>query len=163
MPPVRGPELSRRDPALRITGYEKVGVRRVSRTLCEFDFRARLKNRGPAIAGAVGTIIRWPHRMKIVDGKVTFGPVASRGGAVSGDIFTVRQECAIRCDPHDLLEGLRWDIAVIKATIADLEPAELTVAAGGGLGTLTVTIRNPEPTPMHVTLKSSGDESRGAG
>jgi hypothetical protein len=143
----------RLSPSLAITGYQRVGERRVSRTQCEFNFRAILTNRGPAVSGAVATLVSWPARIKVLDPTVRFGRVLASGEATSRDIFTVRQDRVTRCEPDDLLEGLRWHVRPITATVADLDPDQLTIAVGG-YGTLTVTIQNPEPTPMHVTLGS---------
>lgn len=142
-------------PGLEMTSLERVAVRRVTRTQCDVELRGTLTNRGPAIGGAVATGVAWPRRLAIVDGELSFGPVPAKSRVASRDTFSLRQDCGFRHDPDALLKDLRWRIKPFQASVVDLQPARLTVVGSGGVGTLTVTIQNPEPAAMPMSLQSS--------
>ena len=69
--------------------YELVRVQKVSRDLNEYTYRARLTNFGAPLAGATATISRAPGTT-VVDGSLTFGPVATGRTVLSTDTFAVR-------------------------------------------------------------------------
>ena len=87
--------------------YELVRVQKVSRDLNEYTYRARLTNLGAPLAGATATISRAPGTT-VVDGSLSFGPVATGRTVLSTDTFAVRHH-----RHHEfsrLWPELRWTI-----------------------------------------------------
>lgn len=95
-----------RQPKLTIVDYKLVKVERVGRNLREFTYRARLKNRGPAILGAKATLDKRYRSLRIVDGQLTFGPAKSGQSVTSLDTFTFRHKGWLPAHA----KSLRWNI-----------------------------------------------------
>jgi hypothetical protein len=91
-----------------IGGYQLVGQRRVASTVTEFVYRATLTNNGPAIQSATATLTGTPLRTSIIDGGLTFGPIAAGGTGLSTDTFTIRQTTPS-------LGALLWTVNVVPA------------------------------------------------
>lgn len=75
---------------LRIRGYTLVGKARVSRQYYDLSYTARLANRGTAaISGATANLQPLPkiHNIQVVDGQLSFGPVATGRRITSSDTF----------------------------------------------------------------------------
>jgi hypothetical protein len=116
---------------LTIGAYEKVSETRVTRTVTQFTYRATLTNAGAAITGAAATATSLSAATMIVDGALTFGPVASNGSAPSLDTFTFRHD---RTVPFDWTV-LQWVVAPSSANtppVADAGPDQ-TVPVGASV------------------------------
>lgn len=97
---------SRQQPNLAIVDVKLLRVERVGRHLLEFTYRARLRNRGPAILGATATIDARHRRLRIVDGDLKFGPVKGGQSVTSLDTFTFRHSAWLPAHA----KMLRWTI-----------------------------------------------------
>jgi RHS repeat-associated protein len=92
----------------------------------------------------------------------TFGPVTVMSPTRAVAQITVDPAASLGARTVSIQTGVQSAskasaFSVVGPTVTDLEPANLTVAAGGGTGTLTLMILNPDPThAMHVSV-SSGD------
>jgi hypothetical protein len=96
------------EPKLSIVSYRLVRVERVHRNLREYTYRARLKNRGAAIAGARAVVARKHGEFQFVDGELTFGPVRSGHSSPSLDTFVFRHRGPQGLPGHG--QFLRWEI-----------------------------------------------------
>jgi hypothetical protein len=92
--------------ALTVGGYSFVSeVRRGKTTV--YTYRATLSNAGTAISGATATAVSTSGTMDIVDGTLTFGPVATGGTVASTDTFSFRRDPALPID----FANVQWTIA----------------------------------------------------
>jgi len=91
---------------LTIASYQKVSEARITRSITEFTYRADLTNSGPAISGAVATVASLSPATTVVEGRVTFGALASGTTASSVDTFTFRHDRSV---PFDF-SVLRWTV-----------------------------------------------------
>ena len=99
--------------------YELVRVQKVSRDLSEYTYRARLTNLGAPLAGATATISRAPGTT-VVDGSLSFGPVATGRTVSSTDTFAVRHH-----RHHEfsrLWPELRWTIVPLDGGSSNHPP-----------------------------------------
>ena len=108
---------------LRIGDYVLVGKTRIGPYLWHLSYRASLTNRGTtAIDGAtaeIRTILDW----FIVDGTLTFGPVAPGRTVTSSDTFTLRSPFGQTIDARLLDRSLRWKITIASANAAPVAAA----------------------------------------
>ena len=70
--------------------YQLVRVQRVSRDLSEYTYRAWLTNLGAPLTGASATVTSQSRATTVVDGSLSFGPVATGRTVPSTDTFSVR-------------------------------------------------------------------------
>jgi hypothetical protein len=123
--------------ALTVGGYSFVSETARGKTTV-YTYRATLSNAGPAISGATATATSISGTPAIVDGTLTFGPVATGGTVASTDTFSFRQDPALPID----LANIQW-------TIAPSVNAAPTVNAGPDLSTSF---------PAGVTLSGSASD-----
>jgi len=97
------------EPQFRITNYQLVKVERIDKQVRQFTYRARLRNRGPAIAGATAVLLDRRQDIEVVDGELAFGAVDRGGSAPSADTFSFRRR-GNNADFGNLGESLRWDV-----------------------------------------------------
>jgi hypothetical protein len=104
-----------REPQFRITDYQLVKVERIDRHVRQFTYRARLRNRGPAIAGATAVLLERRQDIDIVDAELTFGPVDARSASRSLDTFSFRRR-GENAHLGNLGESVRWDVRPFAGT-----------------------------------------------
>ena len=92
--------------ALTISGYQLLSEVRITRTVSEYTFRATLTNSGGALGGATATATSLSPDTTIVDGSLSFGPVAAGGSVESTDTFSFRHN---RLVPFDWA-NIQWSI-----------------------------------------------------
>ncbi len=97
------------EPQFRVTNYQLVKVERIDKQVRQFTYRARLRNRGPAIAGATAVLLDRRQDIEVVDGELAFGAVDRGGSSPSADTFSFRRR-GNNADFGDLGESLRWDV-----------------------------------------------------
>jgi hypothetical protein len=73
-------------------------------TLREFDYimRVDLTNLGPDVGGIAATVTSSAVHTRIMEGSLTFGPLAQGATATSQDTFTIRQNRTVPFDPAKL-------------------------------------------------------------
>ncbi|MGH8582471.1 MAG: PKD domain-containing protein, partial [Gammaproteobacteria bacterium] len=100
---------------LRIGGYTLVGKTRIGPLHWHLRYTATLTNGGnTAISGATAKLRPFLNIL-IVDGQLSFGPVAAVQSVTSSDTFTLRWPIAQPIDPRLLERLLRWDITLANA------------------------------------------------
>ncbi|MGH9238521.1 MAG: PKD domain-containing protein, partial [Vicinamibacterales bacterium] len=116
-----------------VVSYELVSYRFVrkdhlSRSLFLFTYRATLSNAGDALSGATATAVSLSPDLTVVDGSLTFGPVANGGTSVSTDTFSFQME---RRDHLDWNSLLQWTITATSANRAPTANAGADQATAG--------------------------------
>ena len=91
--------------AQAIGDYQLVSQAVVSPGVRAFTYRARLTNNGGPIQSATATLVGAPN-FEIVDGTLTFGPIAAGGTGASTDTFVVRQRTSSR-------PRFTWNVVVV--------------------------------------------------
>ena len=94
-----------------ITSYILVSQVPFARTGWEYTSRAVLSNPGAALAGATATVVSSAPDTVVVDGAVSFGPVASGGTVTSTDTFSLRQNRLVPFKPASLV----WTVNPVVA------------------------------------------------
>jgi hypothetical protein len=96
---------------LIVGNYTLVSTRRVSHTVYELTYRARLTNGAPrhglTALDAMAQLARHSEGTDIVDGELTFGDVAAGTSAPSRDTFTIRHDYRHFFD----VRLLRWTVS----------------------------------------------------
>ena len=101
---VAGPHVSSQG-TLTIGGYQLVSEQTQKNSIID-TYRATLTNGGSALASATATLRPIQGSTKIVDGSLTFGPVAAGGAVVSTDTFAISRNSNSKLD----LSTLSWTI-----------------------------------------------------
>jgi hypothetical protein len=125
-----------------------VSSQRVTRTVFEFTYRARLTNAAPAhgLAALDVTARASSHSAatQIVDGELTFGDVAAATSARSLDTFTIRHSHGMAPD----LSALRWSVSALR---------ELAVPPSwAGAWHITLTYRDPTTGAVTAVEETDG-------
>ncbi len=116
---------------LRIGNYVLVDKTRVGLFDLHLSYRASLTNRGTTGLGGATAEIRSILDILIVDGRLTFGPVAAGQTVPSLDTFTLRLPFGQALDIRLLDRLLRWNITIGNAApIADAGPDQTVPLAG---------------------------------
>src|ERR1051325_7109972 len=102
---VTAPRVSSQS-APTIGSYQLISEVRVTRDVSEYTYRAVLTAAGQALSGATATAVSVAAPTTIVDGSLTFGPVAAGGTVTSTDTFSFRHN---RTVPFNWA-NIRWTI-----------------------------------------------------
>ena len=89
-----------------ISGYVLVSQRAVTRTTYEFVYRGLLANAGRELVEASASASSSSPNTTVVEGALSFGPVAPGATATSLDTFTIRHNRSLPFDPQ-VLTALR--------------------------------------------------------
>jgi hypothetical protein len=133
-----GPRVSSQSGPPSIGGYQLQSEVRVTRTISQFTYTARLASGGAALAGATGRATSLSTHTVLVDDALTFGPAGAGASVVSSDSFSFRHDRAV---PFDWA-NIRWTIT--PAAHQNTPP----VANAG--------VAQPAATGTSVTLDGSG-------
>ena len=109
-----------------VGSYVLVGSTRVTRTVFDFTYRARLTNPlAHRLTGVRATLTSLAPATTVVDGSLDFGDVEARATVTSLDTFTIRQDRTVPFDPAALV----WSITYGRGPTANAGPDQ-TVAVG---------------------------------
>jgi K319L-like, PKD domain/PKD domain len=95
--------------SLDIGNYQLVSEQPQKGATVLFTYRATLTNGGGALASAIATATSLSSKTKIVDGTLTFGPVAAGGTLVSSDTFSLSRSPKQRFDWADIV----WTVVAV--------------------------------------------------
>ena len=95
--------------SLTIGNYQLVSEQPQKGSMALFTYRATLTNGGGALASAIATATSLSSKTKIVDGTLTFGPVAAGGTLVSSDTFSLSRSPKQRFDWADIV----WTVVAV--------------------------------------------------
>lgn len=104
---------------LTVSEYKLVSSVRVTRTLFDFTYTAKITNLGnTTFSGGTATVTSKAAATSIIDSQITFGKVPTGASAVSQDTFTIRQDRTLSFNPADLV----WSVQATpenKAPVAN--------------------------------------------
>jgi hypothetical protein len=130
-------------PGVSVQALIPAGVRRISSSLFEFDFKLVLRNSGPALETVVVKLAPPGGGVQVIDGTVNAGNLAANSYAVPADTITVRK----RLLPLFLLSPHTWVITSgppvitgVAAVGAALANGEVTITDSLGA---TVCVESP--------------------
>ncbi len=120
---------------LSVEGYDLVSEQRITRTIFEYTYRARVRNSGNPgarlLTGVTGTVSSLSPSTTVVDAQITVGTILVRGQVITSDTFSFRQNRTLPFNPSNL----RWTfagtiVAPTAPTLTNLS-APATVPRGG--------------------------------
>jgi PKD repeat protein len=109
--------------SLSIGGYELVSSTRLSRTVFEYVYKARMTNTGEAVVNASGVVASRVPNVTIVEATLTFGNVGQGETVQSVDTFTVRHDRSAPFTEADLSWTISADPAVALRARFSATPA----------------------------------------
>jgi hypothetical protein len=102
-----------------VTGLQKTGETRVSRTVYDYIYQVSIRNNGSgAVANVQATLATVPKGVTIIDGKVTAGSIGAGATVTPTDFIVLRIDRTIPFDPA----GLSWTFA--SSAIQELDPVK---------------------------------------
>lgn len=102
-----------------VTGLQKLGETRVSRTVYDYTYQLSIRNNGSGAAADVqASLAGVPDGVKIIDGQVSAGSIGAGATVTPKDTITLRIDRSVAFDPA----GLSWTFA--SASVKELDPVK---------------------------------------